>query len=66
MYLLCAADPFNRQPLRIEQVEPDHDLRRRIKEWLDGKIAEAAAAAPHRQAAGAYITKFRRTLPVLH
>ncbi|TPX33649.1 hypothetical protein SmJEL517_g03534 [Synchytrium microbalum] len=26
-------DPFNRQPLTIDQVKPDPDLKRRIEEW---------------------------------
>ena len=28
-------DPFNRQPLTMEQVIPNNDLRQKIEEWLN-------------------------------
>ncbi|KAI0901137.1 ubiquitin conjugation factor E4 [Annulohypoxylon nitens] len=37
-------DPFNRQPLKIEEVIPVDDLRERIKEWKAERVAAAAVA----------------------
>jgi len=39
-----AMDPFNRQPLTMEQVVPNHELKARIEAWKSEKIAAAAAA----------------------
>ena len=27
-------DPFNRSPLRLDQVKPCHELQQRIREWM--------------------------------
>jgi ubiquitin conjugation factor E4 B len=44
-------DPFNRQPLTIEQVIPNTELKNKIQEWKSARLAEklrerAAAAEP--------------------
>jgi len=34
-------DPFNRSPLKIEDIKPDDDMRRRIEEFkLERKMAK--------------------------
>lgn len=45
MLSLSAADPFNRLHLTIGMVEPVPELKQRIKDWLDEKMATAAAAS---------------------
>ncbi|KAJ3014704.1 hypothetical protein HKX48_004997 [Thoreauomyces humboldtii] len=40
-----AHDPFNRQPLTIEQVVPDDALRNKIQEWKRSRRASGAAAS---------------------
>jgi ubiquitin conjugation factor E4 B len=33
-------DPFNRQPLTIEQVIPNTELKNKIQEWKSARLAE--------------------------
>lgn len=37
-------DPFNRQPLRIEEVEDDLELKAKIEAWISEKLAGSKAA----------------------
>lgn len=39
-------DPFNRNPLRIEDLVPDDELRKRIEAWVAERRAAAAAGLP--------------------
>lgn len=41
-----ATDPFNRAPLRIEQVQPNEQLKQRIRVWREQQQANNGSATP--------------------